>query len=194
MDENGNGTRREDPALAARIAAGDREALRRVYEDHAERLLNLARRVLLDDDDARDLVQELFVSLPGRIAGFRGEAGLSTWLHRVATNDALMLLRSRRRRGELLKRFLFPFAGPAEEDDPTRERTLGELSDAVLGRFDPATRAMLWMADAEGIDLRTIALSLGVPEGTVKSRLSRAREKARRWLQEAGHGRLEELV
>ena len=122
MDENGNGTRREDPALVARIAAGDREALRQVYEDHAERLLNLARRVLLDDDDARDLVQELFVSLPGRIAGFRGEAGLSTWLHRVATNDALMLLRSRRRRGELLKRFLFPFAGPAEEDDPTRER------------------------------------------------------------------------
>ncbi|MBP5189252.1 MAG: RNA polymerase sigma factor [Fibrobacterales bacterium] len=197
MDGFGTGSadgRCSEAELVGRLRAGDREALREAYERHAGRLLNLAWRILLDRDDAEDLVQDLFVGLAGRLEGFRGESGLGTWLHRVATNDALALARSRGRRRSLLERFFAPESGREERRDPAGARDAERAVRELLGRFDPETRAIFWMREAEELDVKSVAEALGLPEGTVKSRLSRAKAKALRHLKEAGHGRIEDLV
>ena len=186
--------RGSEEELVARLKAGDRGALREAYERHAGRLLNLAWRILLDREDAEDLVQDLFAGLSGRLAGFRGESGLGTWLHRVLTNDALALARSRGRRRSLLERFLAPESGREERRDPADARDAEDVVRELLGKFDPETRAILWMREAEELDVKSVAEALGLPEGTVKSRLSRAKAKALRHLKEAGHGRIEDLV
>ena len=194
FEDGAKAERGSEAELVERLRRGDRDALREAYERHAGRLLDLAWRILLDREDAEDLTQNLFVGLAGRLEGFRGESSLGTWLHRVMANDALMLARRRGRRRSLLKRFVLPRAGREERRDPADGRDAERVVRELLGKFDPETRAILWMREAEALDVKSVAGALGLPEGTVKSRLSRAKARALRHLQEAGHGRLEDLV
>ena len=100
----------DDAVLLDGLRRGDDHAFATLVRQHAGRMLATARRLLRDGDEAEDAVQEAFVSAARAIGGFAGDSKLSTWLHRIVVNTALMRLRSRRRRREepiddLLPRF-----------------------------------------------------------------------------------------
>src|SRR5262245_49370999 len=110
MDPGGISTLSEDD-LAAGLRAGDPQVFESIVRQQGPRLLSTTRRILGNDDDAREAVQEAFISAFRARAQFHGDAKLSTWLHRIAVNAALTRLRTRQRRPEesiedLLPRFL----------------------------------------------------------------------------------------
>ena len=90
----------DDAVLLDGLRRGDDHAFTTLVRQHGGRMLATARRLLRDDDEAEDAVQEAFVSAARAMGGFAGDSKLSTWLHRVVVNTALMRLRSRRRRRE----------------------------------------------------------------------------------------------
>ena len=100
-----------ESALLERLRAGEAAAFERLVREQGGRMLAVARRFLREDEDARDAVQDAFLSAFRSLDSFEGQAKLSTWLHRIVVNAALMKLRARKRRPEesieeLLPRFL----------------------------------------------------------------------------------------
>jgi len=180
-------------SLVIQVAQGDQEALAELYSLHATEMLNLARRIVMDEDDANDLIHDLFLLLPKRIKSFRGESTLSTWLFRLVTNESISFLRKKRRRSSLLNRF-FSSASEEVEAPSQEEGEYKEIVDQLLMIYPPQIRAMLWMKEAEEIDLKSIAEVMKLPEGTVKSRMSRAKQKGLRWLEENGYGTFSEII
>ena len=130
----------DEQALLARLRAGETAAFEQLIRAYGGRLLAVARRFLPAEEDARDAVQEAFTSAFRSIGRFEGNARLSTWLHRIAVNAALMKLRTRRRKPEesiedLLPRFL-------EDGHPVRPAVAWrELSDELIGQKE--TRALV---------------------------------------------------
>ncbi len=180
-------------SLVIRVAQGDQEALAELYSLHATEMLNLARRIVVDEDDANDLIHDLFLLLPKKLKSFRGESTLSTWLFRLVTNESISFLRKKRRRSSLLNRFFSSV--PEEVEAPRQEEgEYKEIVDQLLMIYPPQIRAMLWMKEAEGIDLKSIAEVMKLPEGTVKSRMARAKQKGLRWLEENGYGTFSEII
>ncbi|HTF32220.1 MAG TPA: sigma-70 family RNA polymerase sigma factor [Myxococcota bacterium] len=120
-----------DAALLARLRSGESAAFEELVRDHGARLLGVAKRLLRHDEDARDAVQDAFFSAFRGLEKFEGEARLSTWLHRIVVNAALMKLRTRRRKPEapiddLLPRFL---------GDGSPRETRGALARGARGRL-----------------------------------------------------------
>lgn len=162
----------------------DSQSLKALWETHSRRVLNLAYRILQDRDEAEDILMDVFAGLPAHLLQFRGDANLSTWLFRLTTNACLMKIRSEKRRGELR----------AERHPDICENTLGtgvlenapldtrELERA-LSTLDAETRSLLWLKDAEGLEIKELCSLFNAPEGTLKSRLSRARANLRAHLQ-----------
>src|SRR5260370_18164395 len=100
-----------DATVVARLKAGDLQTFETIVRRYSGRLLATARRLLGNDPDAQDAVQETFISAFNSIASFRGDARLSTWLHRIAVNAALVQLRHRRRWTEVPIDDLLPRLG-----------------------------------------------------------------------------------
>ncbi len=188
----------EDPQeekLLARLRAGEDAAYEILLRLHTGRMLAVARRFLSSEEDARDAVQEAFVSAFRAIDRFEGEARLSTWLHRIVVNACLMKLRSRRRKPEesiedLLPRFRenghladLP-SGWREGADALLERdeTRG-LVRAAIERLPEAYRTVLLLRDIEEYDTEQAALALGLTRAAVKTRLHRARQALRQLLE-----------
>ena len=162
----------------ARLRAGDLEGLRWIYEQYAERLLNQCYRILLSREQAEDTVQDLFIRLPAMVADFRGESALSTWLYRVAHNMCLTRLQQARNRGRLEEEHL--------SGDDGEARDAYEVSDLLakaLAVLDAETRSLLWLKEGEGVPLKELSEMFKLPEGTLKSRLSRARDRVREFLE-----------
>ena len=90
----------EEKALLEALRAGDEAAYEKLVREHTGRMLSVARRFLREEDDARDAVQDAFVSAFRAIGNFEGGSRISTWLHRIVVNAALMKLRTRRRKPE----------------------------------------------------------------------------------------------
>jgi RNA polymerase sigma-70 factor (ECF subfamily) len=171
--------------LAARH--GDREAFRLLVKAHESRVAATVTGMLGEGPDADDVGQEVFLRLHRALDGFRGEARLSTWLTRVAINLSLDHLRARQRWHQ---RFL----GLETEDGPLREPALdGEaLLDArerarlvrrAVRRLRPTWRAVVVLRHLQGLSTEETAAALGLPYGTVLSRLSRGLAVLRRDLQ-----------
>lgn len=153
-----------------------------VGESHA-RLVAVARQILGSEDEARDAVQDAVASALRALPAFEGRARLSTWLHRITINAALMRLRSRRRRREDLWI-------PAEScsdlvsggDDPGVHVERRELLRCVLqalARLPEPYRDAIALRDIEGLDTEEAARLLGLSVGALKTRLSRARRALR---------------
>lgn len=176
-----------EAALVARLRAGDPAAYAVLVRTHSGRLLAVIRRVLRNDEDARDALQETFLSALRGIASFHAEARLSTWLHRIALNCALMKLRSRRGKPEepiddLLPTFavdghaMHSTAAWCEISDRTLERR--QLCAAVreaIDRLPDSYRTVLLLRDIEELDTEETAQMLGLTANNVKIRLHRAR-------------------
>lgn len=179
-----------DPALVERLKAGDTDAFEALVRANTGRMLAVARRLVGEESDARDVVQDAFVAAFRGINRFAGHARLSTWLHRIVVNTALMKLRSARRRPEDPIEPLLPsFADDghhsqayADWGDPeqalAREETR-QLVRETIQRLPESYRSVLVLRDIEEFDTRQTAEALGLTENAVKIRLHRARQALR---------------
>ena len=174
--------------LVTRLRAGDDAAYAELVRTQGGRMLAVARRLLRSEDDAADAVQEAFVSAFRAIASFEGGARLSTWLHRIVVNAALMKLRTRARRPEVSIDELLPkfFEDGHRVDEPAEWRSPAQLDalerqetrELVRDQIDqlPADyRTVLMLRDIEGLDTKETAELLGVTPNAAKIRLHRAR-------------------
>lgn len=175
--------RRADLELAGRIRTGDGAAFEELYKQHATRLYNLAYRMAGSAQDADDLLQEIFLIAYRKLASFRGESALGTWLYRLGMNHCLDVLRSRQARmghhtDSLDDENAAPVASPAP--------ALGTVSridlERAIGRLPTACRAAFLLHDVEGFGHNEVASLLGISEGTSKSQVHKARLRIRAYL------------
>lgn len=172
-----------DDRLVRKAQAGDRDAFARLVEEHRHRLLTLAARELGSAADAEDAVQETLIRAWRALPRFRAESAFSTWLYRICLN-AVHDQRARGARGGGVP--LDDVAEPVSPRDPIAEGELsGELKRALAG-LDETYRTAVLLYDVLGRSYAEIAEVLGVPEGTVKSRIFRGRVELARALGTAG--------
>ena len=167
----------DERALIARILDGDRVAGRQLYEAHAARVHRLVYRLCGDAELAQDFTQDTFVRAFDQLSRFRGEAAFGTWIHRIAVTVTLNGMRKVKRLRE---------RETALDDDAglgtVSHRTDPDLRSRIAMAIDAlpeGTRMTLIMHDIEGYTHAEIAESLGIAEGTSKSRLFDARGKLR---------------
>jgi RNA polymerase sigma-70 factor (ECF subfamily) len=181
----------DEAALVARLRAKDDEAFAVLVRTYMARLLRVARRFLSSEEDARDAVQDAFVSAFRSIGTFKSGSTLATWLHRIVVNSSLMRLRSMRRHPEEDIESLLPrFAPdghqvePSVDWAPTAEEMVerAETRELVRKSIDqlPETyRTVLIMRDIEEMSTDETAAALGITANAVKVRLHRARQALR---------------
>jgi len=180
-----------DSLLLARLRAGDEGAFDELVRSTGPRLLATLRRMLRSDEDARDALQESYFAAFRALARFEGQARLSTWLHRIAVNTALMRLRSKRRRpeasiDELLPRFDAdghrvlepPCSRPSAEEELDEAQRRAAVRVAV-DRLPELHRTVLVLRDIEGLGSEETARALGISVDAAKMRLHRARQALR---------------
>jgi RNA polymerase sigma-70 factor (ECF subfamily) len=160
-----------DAELLAAHVAGDPDAFPELVRRHRDRLWAVALRTLGDREEAADALQDALVSAYRRAASFRGEAAVTTWLHRIVVNACLDRVRRQRARPTVP----LPDAEPASSRDD--HSSLEAVLDvrAALATLPVGQRAALVLVDMHGLSISEAAAVLGVAEGTVKSRCSRGR-------------------
>ncbi len=154
---------------------GDRSALREVYEATSDRVFRLMVR-MVGLQDADDLTQQTFVQAFAKLDQFNGESKFETWLYRLATNEALQHLRreKRRRTKELA------VEPTADQTDHVEQDERAAIVRTAFDQLDPELRAIFTLKEEGGLSYQEIAATLGIPEGTVGSRLNRARRELRK--------------
>jgi RNA polymerase sigma-70 factor, ECF subfamily len=177
--------------LVARLRAGEESAYITLVSDYGGRMLLVARRILNNEDDARDAVQDAFLSAFRSIDRFAGEAKLATWLHRITVNAALAKLRTQKRKPLRSIDDLLPtFVADGHEANPGAPwRVSGiaaaeqaETRNAVRAAIDQLPelyRTVLVLRDLEEVSTEDTAAMLGVTTNVVKTRLHRARQALR---------------
>ena len=174
----------------ARLRAGEEAAFEELVRDYGGRMLSVARRYLGNENDACDAVQEAFAAAFESIHRFKGTSQLSTWLHRIVVNAALMQLRRRRRKPEQSIEELLPHfdvdgawadRGPAllTGHEILDQRETRRMVLKCVARLPEAYRAVLILRDIEELDTAETAERLGIALNTVKVRLHRARQALR---------------
>ena len=181
---------------------GDAEAFARLVSLHESMVYNLAARLLGDGEEARDLSQDVFLQVYRTLGGFEGRSTLKTWIYRIVVNQARnrqRWWRRRRRERSCPIEDMTPAdharaaAGRPDADAPFERLARGERARQLQGAllklsFDH--RAILLLREVEGLDCEEIAAALKIPQGTVKSRLARARESLREAVTVMNGGRL----
>ena len=176
------GARDED--LVRRFLSGDRAAFAALVERHERRVYNLALRMTGREEDARDATQDAFLTVLRKLSSFRGEAAFTTWLHRVAVNACYDLLRKRQRQ-PLLERGGDedrPAAEPPPVPDHADASDLSIDVQRALLEVPQDFRVVMILHDVRDLPQDEVAQILGVPVGTVKSRMFAAVEKLRELL------------
>jgi RNA polymerase sigma-70 factor (ECF subfamily) len=164
----------EDASLIRRFVAGDRTAFEPLMAAHEDRVFGICLRMLRDRDAALDAVQETFLTVFRKADRYKEQAAFSTWLYRVAVNTCHDQLRkAKRRRADALPEGIDP-ADP-QGDDPFVAADVRPDIEHALQALAPEFRAAVILVDLEGLALDTAAEMLGVPVGTVKSRVFRGR-------------------
>lgn len=160
-----------DAVLLAAHVRGDPDAFAELVARHQDRLWAVAVRTLGDPEDAADALQDAYISAFRRAETFRGDAKVSTWLHRIVINACLDRVRYQERRR----------TSPLGPDDSVTEPDDGvEIRDAVadaLSHINPDQRAALILVDMQGYSVAEAAAMLGCAPGTVKSRCARGRAR-----------------
>jgi RNA polymerase sigma-70 factor (ECF subfamily) len=184
----------DEATLVAQLRAGDEAAFEQVVRSYGGRLLAVARRIVNSEEDARDAVQDAFLNAFRSLDRFEGNAKLSTWLHRIVVNAALMKLRTRKRKPEqsiegLLPSFLDDghheerFQSWDEPVDKLMERAENrELVRRQIDALPEGYRTVLVLRDIEGLDTEETAKVLGLSVNATKIRLHRARQALRTML------------
>ena len=186
-----------DGEVAARVVAGDRALFEILMRRHNQRIYRAVRAVLGSDEDAEDVVQEAYLRAYRSLHQFEGRAQFSTWLTRIAVNEALA------RRGKSSVRALVALEDEnvmtlvrEESPDPEQQTFTTELRDVLEREMSalPATyRTVIMLRDVEGLSTAETAESLGVSEDVVKTRLHRGRAMLRERIEERTRGALGSL-
>ncbi len=183
-----------EAALIQRCAAGDDTAFAEVMAEHQRMVVQLAMNLLGDRDDALDLSQDVFIRVFRTIGQFRGQSALRTWIYRIAVNQARnrhRFWRRRRRSDQVSLDAHVEAHGDFQcgaETGPDRILAQKELAARLQGALDALPfdqRTAIVLREVDGLSYDEIAFSLGVAVGTVKSRLTRARQSLRAGLREA---------
>ena len=176
-----------EQALLARMRAGEEGAYAELVTQYGGRMLAAVRRLLRNDADAQDAVQDAFLSAFQSIDRFEGTSRLSTWLHRIAINAALMKLRKRGTQAEQpIDAFLPGFLDDGHQAKPAQRWSAGapaalereetrQLVRRLIDQLPESYRIVLVLRDIEGMDTDQAAEALGVTATNVKTRLHRAR-------------------
>ncbi len=173
-----------DPATLRRAQAGDEAAFGVIMRTHYEQVFRLVQAIVRNEHDARDICQEVWLTIWKQLPKFRGDAKFTTWLHPIAVRRAIDHLRKRQR---WYNRFL-PFSigddtiesapEPVTTDDARQQAEGTERSaqlKQILDSLPPKLRAVLALREIEGLSYEEIAKVTAVPTGTVMSRLYHAR-------------------
>lgn len=186
----------DELALVAGLRAGSADAFETLVRTTSGRLLAVARRIVVSEEDARDVLQEAYTSAFKALPKFEGQAKLSTWLHRIVVNTALMRLRTRKRKPEESIEPLLP----SFKDDGHRADAAADWADgadvaleraetrafvrAQIDTLPDSYRTVLLLRDIEELTTAEVAGMLGISENAVKIRLHRARQALRALLDE----------
>jgi RNA polymerase sigma-70 factor (ECF subfamily) len=183
-----------DPSFVARLRTGDGDAFEDMVRHHTGRLLRVARRFMKSEDEARDALQDAFLSVFRSIGRFEASARLSTWLHRITINACLMRLRTQRRRAEEdIESYLPRFTGDDSHAEPSvagcesadtliERMQLRRFVRASIDRLPATYREVLLLRDIEELSNGETATLLGVTPNAAKIRLHRARQALRAML------------
>lgn len=167
-----------------RLAAnGDRVAQRLIYEIYGDRVFRTLWRIV-GQSDAEDVMHDAFVRLFQKLPTFRFESAFSTWLHRLIVNEALQFLR-RRNRANMTTSFLEQH----EREIDNRALIIHEVAELIsraMDQIEPGLRRIFELKVVDELSYAEIAEIIGIPEGTVGSRLNRARRELREQLLELG--------
>jgi RNA polymerase sigma-70 factor, ECF subfamily len=181
----------EEALLLADLRAGKETAFERLLREHGGRMLAVARRLVRNEEDARDAVQEAFVSAFRSLDRFEGTSRIATWLHRIVVNACLMRLRTRQRRPEEAIEDLLPsfhedghqIPSSTDWSEPVdvllQRREICALVRQCIDRLPESYRTVLLLRDIEELSTGEAASLLGVTENALKIRLHRARQALR---------------
>lgn len=186
----------DEQALLAGLRSGADGAFETLVRTTSARLLAVARRIVGSEEDARDVLQEAYTSAFRALPRFEGQAKLSTWLHRIVVNTALMRLRTRKRKPEEPIEPLLP----AFKEDGHQATAAVEWADgadvalersetrafvrAQIDKLPDTYRTVLLLRDIEELSTSEVAVMLSTSENAVKIRLHRARQALRALLDE----------
>lgn len=168
------------------LQAGDQRELARLVDIYSERVYRLALKILNDPQDAEDILQETFLKAMRALPSFEGRSSLSTWIYRIATNEALMLLRKRKHGNFSLDDMKYDESEEGERELqiidwcclPERELISGEARkflDKAIESLPDLLKLVFILRDIEGLSIRETAETLNLTDVTVKTRLLRAR-------------------
>lgn len=182
--------------LVRSAQSGDQGAFARLVEANQSKIYSLCYRMTGNPDDAADLTQEAFLNAWRGLAKFGGQSSFSTWLYRLAANACIDFLRREKRRGALSMTLEdgededHQADLPDERWSPERELERKNIHEALqegLASLSPEHRQVLLLRETEGLSYQEIAQALGLEEGTVKSRIARARLALKDYLQKSGN-------
>lgn len=198
VEERRQKERARDVALVDLARTGDSQAFQKLVIAHQGRLFSVAYGMLRDRDDAMDVVQDAFIKAHRKLPEFEGNAAFSTWLYRIAVNLCIDRKRAEARRK---KTDLDDAATRNLDDDPlyaqaefaprmaganplrnVGDRELGAQLGKAMAELTEDHRAIVLLREVEGMSYEEIAVTLGVPKGTVMSRLFHARKNLQRLL------------
>ncbi len=180
-------TREQEREIIDRVLSGDTEAFEALVLEHQNKVYSLALRMVGNEEDARDMAQEAFIRAFNSLTGFRGDSKFSVWLYRLTSNICIDFLRSRAKKRTVSMTWIDEEgedAGELEIPDetwsPERELERRMTRESVrrgLDSLSPPYREILVLREINGLSYDEIASVLGIEEGTVKSRIFRARKK-----------------
>lgn len=183
----------ETEELVKRAQSGDISAFETLVAEHQKQIFTLAYRMCGNQDDAADMAQEALIKVYRNLDKFKGDSKFSTWLYRVVTNTCLDEMKKLKRKaaysldaeretkdGTMKTDIEDPSATPEERAEQSETK---ELVQAALLKVSEKHREILILRDIQGFAYEEIAQMLGCSEGTVKSRLSRARDALRKVFQ-----------
>ncbi len=186
-----------DTELVAAAQNGDQAAFGALVEQYQAMAYSLAYRMTGSAEDAEDLTQEAFLNAWRGLARFQGQSSFSTWLYRLTANACIDFLRREKRRASLSMTLdgedddeVRQAEVPDERWSPERELEKNEARAALergLAALSPEHRAVLLLREVQGLSYAEIARALDLEEGTVKSRIARARLALRDFLQNEGN-------
>lgn len=178
----------DEAELVRRARAGDPAAFEAIIARYEHRIFRLAQRIMGNDADAEDVLQETFLKVFSKLGQFQQESRLYTWIVRIAVNQALMKLRRRRTNVVPLDEDIASEDGPISRDFPDwrpdpeqqyRAHELGAILQRSLDSLSLPYRMVFQLRDVEELSTAETAEALGVSEAAVKSRLLRARLQLR---------------
>jgi len=187
------------------LKAGDREAFTRLVDETSGHIYRVALQILGDEQDAEDVLQETYIKAFCALPNFEGRSSVTTWLYRIAVNEALMLVRKRKPQTFSIED-TSPFDAESESEGmeivdfcclPEGELLSSEsrlFLDRAIQKLPATLRIVFVMRDLEGMSIQETSQTLGLTENNVKTRLLRARLHLRQELSEYFGGKMQEEI